>query len=172
MTPTTTASQTALLSALLAQAKDAIDKGIAACPESKRLCQLGDNKATPLWLVGHMASVADFTGNSMGLGKELTFPKDWRSKFTPESFGGSPISADAGDYPSWDEVVSAFNTVQDNLIQGVAELSDDDLAGPPKGKVPERLQAALNSVQATLAMNLRHNIHHGGQLALLANSPD
>ena len=145
---------------------------VEKCPEAKRLAQPGENKATPLWLIGHLANVGDYLGNVLGLGMESMLPGDWRKKFNPSQFGGTPITANAADYPSWDEVAETYGKVMTRLAEGVAALSDDDLTGPAKGKVPEQLQSAMKTIENAITICLLHDSHHRGQIALLANSAD
>ena len=147
------------------------EKVIAACPEGRRLYQLGEGKATPLWLIGHLSNTTDFIGGTLGLGLEGIVPKEWREKFLPTSFGGNPITANAGDYPSWDEVVDLYGRVMTRYTEALAGLNDDDLAGPTKGEVPDALKEMLSTIQDTITLNLVHDGHHRGQLALLANAP-
>ena len=148
------------------------EKAIKSCPENKRYFQLADNKATPIWLIGHMANTAEFIGNSIGLGSSSGAIKpEWRSKFTPDGFGGDKITSNPADYPKWEEVVEAYKKAFGHLIQEAAGLTDEQLLGPPKGKVPPPLAGMLTNLQDCMTLNIIHDSHHRGQFGLLAAAP-
>jgi len=161
------------LARLLAGAQSQTEKYLKSCPEGRRYFNLGDNKATPIWLAGHMANTAEFIGNVIGLGSPSGAIQDtWRRKFTPDQFGGDKISTNAADYPAWEEIGNAYKKVMSHLAQEVAGLSDEQLLAAPKGKVPPPLAGMLSTVQDCITLNIVHDSHHRGQLALLANAPD
>lgn len=166
-TATATAVQglAGMLKGCLEQTKKYIDK----TTEAQRFVQIADGKATPLWLVGHMAFGIDFLGNVLTLGLEPALPADFNAKFSPTEFGGAAITTDPANYPSWDEVVKGYEDAMARLIEGVSALTDDDLPGAPKGDVPDMLKSMLSSVQAGIALEVIHDSHHRGQLALLIN---
>jgi len=170
MADTTTAGACSALADLLKANRDMTVKACAACPEDKRLYQLADGKATPLWLLGHMANVANFVGITMGLGKDPVFPADWSAKFNPTEFGGGPITTDAANYPAWDDLVAKYTEVMTVLADGTAALEDSQLTGPALGTVPPPMAAMVPNLQAAIVMHVLHDPHHRGQLALLAGS--
>lgn len=169
MTDTTTAGvATGALAELLKANCEQTVKACEACPEGKRLYQLADGKATPLWLLGHMANLANLVGVTMGLGKESLFPADWGAKFNPTQFGGSPITSNADDYPGWDELLEKYKAVMTTLAEGTAELEDAQLTGDCLGTVPPPLAEMVPNLKAAIVMHLIHDSHHRGQIALLA----
>jgi hypothetical protein len=169
-TPSQPVAQT--LSMLLNIQLGQTSNSIKACPENRRFHQVGPGKATPIWLVGHLANSANFLGMLIGLGQKSDFPKDWSPRFTPGMFGGLPITTNPGDYPAWDEVVEAYKRVMGNYVKAVGELKDAEIPGPCRGKVPPPLAGMLPDLQASICVNIVHDGHHRGQLALLANAPD
>lgn len=149
------------------------EKAIKACPDGRWYHRLGPDKATPLWLLGHLANTADFIGNTVGLGASCgAIPKEWRRKFTPTFLGGDPITTNPADYPTKDEVIEAYRRSMNHLADAVAGLSDEELLGPPKGKMLEPLKALVSSLQDCVSLNIVHDSHHRGQLAMLANAPE
>ncbi len=163
----------ATLSRLLSACQAQTEKCVKSCAEKRRFHQVAVNKATPLWLIGHMANTAEFIGNSIGMGAPTGAVKEpWRKKFSPDFFGGDKITTNAADYPAWDEVVQAYSKVMAGLAQSVAKLSDEQLLGPPLGKLPEPLKQLVSTVQDCVTLNIIHDSHHRGQFALLANAPE
>lgn len=167
----TAGAATGTLAELLKTNCDQTVKACEACPEGKRLYQLADGKATPLWLLGHMANAANFIGVTIGLGKESVFPADWSAKFNPSQFGGAPITAEAADYPAWDELVEKYKEVMTTLAEGTAELEDAQLTGDCLGAVPPPLAEMVPNLKSAIVMHVLHDAHHRGQLALLAATP-
>ncbi len=166
-TATATAAQglVGMLKGCLEQTKKYIDK----TTEEQRFIQLADGKATPLWLVGHMAFATDFLGNVLTLGLEPVLPADFNSKFSPTEFGGAAITTDPANYPSWEKVAKGYEDSMNRFIEAVSALTDDELPGGPKGVVPDMIKAMLASVQAGVALTIIHDSHHRGQIAMLVN---
>lgn len=171
-TTVTTVTAAGTLARLLNACQSQTEKYIKNCPEARRFAQVAPGKATPLWLVGHCAVVADFLGNRIGLNKEGILPKEYRAKFMPVEFGGNPITTNPADYPSWDEVVSNYKKVMSSLAENTAALSDDELPGPTKGATPDQLKQMIGCLQDAITLHIIHDSHHRGQFALIANRPD
>lgn len=159
------------LSALLNVQLDQTSKAIKACPENRRFHQVAEGKATPLWLAGHLANTTNFLGSMIGLGQASDIPKEWGAIFSPSQFGGKPITTNPADYPAWDEVVETYTRVMGNYARAVAELKDAEIPGECKGKVPPPLASMIPNLQASIFVNIVHDGHHRGQLALLAAAP-
>lgn len=159
------------LSTLLNVQLDQTSKAIKACPENRRFHQIAEGKATPLWLAGHLANTTNFLGAMIGLGQESDIPKDWGAIFSPSQFGGKPITTTPGDYPAWDEVVEAYTRVMGNYAKAVADLKDAEIPGDCKGTVPDPLKSMIPNLQSSIIVNIVHDGHHRGQLALLASAP-
>lgn len=159
------------LSALLTVQKEQTAKVIKSCPENRRFHQVAPGKATPIWLMGHLANSANFLGQVIGLGNASDFPRDWSPGFTPKMFGGKDITTNPGDYPAWDEVAESYSRIMGNYAAAVALVKDADLSGACKGKVPPPLASMFPNLQASIFLNIVHDGHHRGQLALLAAAP-
>lgn len=172
MAETATVSAAQMLSTMIKASQGQTEKYIKNCPEGKRLTQFAPGKATPLWLVGHLAAVADFLGNTIGLNIPGSLPPDYRKLFMPVEFGGKPITTNAADYPSWDEVAKNYGKVMSNLAEGLKSVPDADLPGPVRGKLPDPLKSLFETIQGAAQLNILHDSHHRGQLAQLANRPD
>ncbi|MCC6143657.1 MAG: DinB family protein [Candidatus Hydrogenedentes bacterium] len=136
--------------------------------ESDRLLQLREGKATPLWLVGHLANTVNIVLVYMTLDKPFVLPKEFGKLFAPDFGGGMPPSTDASAYPAWEEVLVAYDTAMQAGISGVAELSDGDLPAEPRGKMPEPLRTYFPSIGATLLQMVQHDAYHRGQIGLLS----
>lgn len=159
------------LSTLLTVQKEQTAKVIKGCPENRRFHQVARGKATPIWLMGHLANSANFLGRVIGLGMASDFPREWGPGFTPKAFGGKDITTDPGDYPAWEEVAEAYSRVMADYAAAVAQLKDAELPGACKGKVPPPLASMFPNLQASIFLNIVHDGHHRGQLALLAAAP-
>jgi hypothetical protein len=133
-----------------------------------RLLQLREGKATPLWLVGHLANTVNVVLVYMTLDKPFVLPKEFGKLFAPDFGGGTPPSADATQYPAWEEVVAAYDNVMGHAIGLVGELEDSDLPLAPKGKMPDPLRAYFSTIGATLHQMAQHDAYHRGQIGLLS----
>lgn len=172
MPATATVTAAGTLARLLQITQGQTEKYIKSCPENKRLAQISAGKATPLWLVGHLAAVTEFLGNVIGMNQKGILPPDYRKKFMPVEFGGNPITTNPADYPSWDEVVSNYKKVMGSLAESTAGVPDEELNGPTRGATPERLNSMITCLQDAITIHIVHDSHHRGQLALIANRPD
>lgn len=148
------------------------EKYIGKTPENRRFAQIAPGKATPIWLVGHCACVADFLGNVIGLGQKGILPKEYRQKFMPVEFGGIPITNNPADYPAWDEVVENYKKVMNALAAGTAQIADEDLPGPTKTPTPDPLKGMITCLQDAITLHIIHDSHHRGQLALILGKPE
>lgn len=143
-----------------------------SCAEGRRFFSLGENKAHPLWLLGHLANTGEYLGNRLVLGNYSgAIPKDWAAKFTPNAFGGNPISTNPSDYPAFDEILEAYNKVFSQFVDGITKLTDEQLLGPPAGTVPPPLASRIKTLQDCITLHIYHDSHHRGQMALLINAP-
>ena len=111
----------------------------AGVPEAARLFQLRENKATPLWLVGHNAVVVNNVLLQWTLGGESLLPLSVMRTFAPAAAGGKPISVRAEDYPPWEEVLTMYDRTMQAAQAAVAALDDSALGESFRGKMPERL---------------------------------
>lgn len=160
------------LARLLGASQGQTEKVAKGCPADRRLFTLGPNKAHPLWLLGHLGNTAEFIGNYIGFGKPSGhWPREWAKRFTPEMFGGDKISTNAADYPSMEEVLAAYTKVFEALRENVAAASDGELLAGPKGELPAPLKTMISSLQDCISLNVVHDSHHRGQMALLAAAP-
>lgn len=137
-------------------------------PESNRLKQAREGGSHPLWLLGHLAnSLNVFVVMWVG-GEKAVTPREYGKIFMPESLGGDPITGNAADYPSWDEVFQNYQAAAAKATEIVKGLSDDDIAAALKGNVPEQYKEMFGNTEKTLGITITHDSHHRGQMALLA----
>lgn len=138
-------------------------------PERARLRQIEPGKAHPLWLIGHLAGSANAVGLRWVLGSESILEPEFGVAFAPDFMKGKPITSNAAEYPSWEEVLGIYDRVMKTLIEAVSRLSDEDLPGPPRGKMPERLLPYFSTIGKGVARLSLHDSHHRGQMSLIAN---
>lgn len=165
------ANPVAPLRDLYAKSCERTKEVIESCPPDRHLFCLGEGKATPLWLVGHLGCITDLLGRVYGLGTARLFPQEWRLRFTPHSFGGEAITAAADSYPSWSEVADVYDKVTRAYVEDLGSIGPEDLGQPSKGDPPEALRNVIPTVWSSIRLNIGHDSHHRGQLALLANCP-
>ena len=130
--------------------------------------QLKDGKAHPLWLLGHLANSSHVTIHMWACGGAPLIPFEYNKMFSPDTFGGDPITAVPADYPAWDEVLANYEKVSETCLEELRGLSDDDLSGELPGKVPDSARDFLGNIESTLRIMAIHDAHHRGQISLLA----
>lgn len=138
-----------------------------AVMEENRLKQLKEGKATPLWLIGHLANSYNTVYLVRSLGHSSIVPKELSVKFAPDFVGGTVPTTNPEDYPSWDEVVALYEKAITNAIEGTKKLNDDDWEKPLPGNMPEPMRSFFSSIGRTLEIMVMHDAHHRGQIALL-----
>lgn len=137
-------------------------------PENKRLRVLQPGKAHPLWHMGHLAIGFDSYVCGMALGKTPVLPADYYQKFKSTEEGGDPISTNAADYPSWDQLLADYEKSGKNCVAALRELDDTDLAGGPKGSPPEAFADFFEPISVAIGGMADHDAYHRGQIGLLA----
>ncbi|MBI2426047.1 MAG: DinB family protein [Candidatus Hydrogenedentes bacterium] len=137
-------------------------------PEDRRLYQLKEGKATPLWLMGHLANTLNTICIMWMFNEESMIGKENVRLFAPDFARGTPPSTDASMYPAWDEVKALYKDAMTAVIQRVEQLTDDQLPNPMSDKTPEPLRAYFSSIGASLNIMVSHDAHHRGQMALIA----
>ncbi|MBI5093057.1 MAG: DinB family protein [Candidatus Hydrogenedentes bacterium] len=133
-----------------------------------RLIQLKPGKAHPMWLVGHLTNTLNTVILQWVLAEESELTREFGKKFAPDFANGDPITANAADYPSWDEVIGLYGKLGDCVIERLKKLRDSDLPLPLKGPIPEARRDIFKSNQITLARMVGHDSYHRGQIGLLS----
>ncbi len=136
--------------------------------EATRLRQLQAGKATPLWLLGHLANTINTLVLRFTLSQESILTREQARLFSPDFAAGTPPTSDAAMYPTWDEVLGLYNQAMTQAIEGLRSLSDEDLPAPLPGRMPEPLRAYFSSIEVTLVQMIAHDAYHRGQIGLLA----
>jgi hypothetical protein len=131
--------------------------------EGKRLRQLQEGAAHPLWVMGHLTLTLDAVVNSIGLGEDSILPRSYFDKFM---FG--PVDADGSSYPPWDEVVETYEAVGRRVVENIRAASDDDLARPPNRDFPEQNADKWSTLGKLLMDEVDHDAYHRGQMGLIA----
>ena len=142
-------------------------KTASGVPEGSRLLQLRPAKAHPLWLVGHLANTANVVMIQWTLNGENVARKGFGKMFAPDFGGGAPVTTNAADYPSWDDVVAAYDKAMGAAIDGVKTISEADLPNPLPGRIPDPLRQHFSSVGRALNMMVLHDSYHRGQIGLI-----
>ena len=136
-------------------------------PEDKRMSQIKEGRAHPLWLMGHLGFSLDMVTTGWILGGERVLSDENDSRFSPKEFGGAPITGDPNDYPSWDEVIENYKKAGARTVEVLRTLSDDQLPGDVLGGVPENAKDFFGPLGASLMSMAQHDANHRGQLNLL-----
>lgn len=137
-------------------------------PAEKRLRQLQAGKATPLWLVGHLANTMNTIVLRFMFEQESMLTKEQARLFSPDFAAGTPPSSDPEIYPAYEEVVALYDNVMGRAVELVATLSDDELPNPLKGRMPDPLRAFFSGVEVSLGFMVQHDAYHRGQIGLLS----
>lgn len=112
----------------------------------------------PLWCLGHLAYSEGNLIHQFAKGGKNPLA-DWEGLFGQ----GSQPTADAGAYPSYDEVLAKVAEVRAGTKDYVATLSDEDLDKP--SHAPEEMKDWFGTVGQCLAAAAIHFGYHGGQIA-------
>lgn len=137
--------------------------------EQDRFLQLKAGKGHPAWFLGHLASSCDLVGTHWVVGLPAQFDESFRKKFAPDFLQGDPITPRPEDYPDWAEITAAYERAMRRFIDSVKGLTDEELPGPPRGDLPERLRERIPSLQIGATMMVLHDSHHRGQLAMIGH---
>jgi hypothetical protein len=76
------------------------------------------------WLIGHLSITGDFVRRKSG--RPPLTPKDWGPKFGP----GTQPSRARDDYPTMDELRTAFEGIYNDLISVAPTIPPEQLAAP------------------------------------------
>jgi hypothetical protein len=163
-----------LMSKLKVEIAHAFDAAVTATLETagkvtpdKRLRQPRPGKAHPLWLLGHLTVVTDTYLNGMALGMKPELEHLF-ARFAPSFAGGSPVSADGGEYPPWEELLGHYERCGRAGAAGIRKLDDGELGGKGKGDIPAEFDSYFAVLGRTLLALTEHDGYHRGQMGLLA----
>jgi len=112
----------------------------------------------PLWVMGHLALAEASMLSKFVTGGENPLAK-WKELFG----GGTEPVADAKKYPSWDEVVGAFERARSATFKALDGLSDADL--DRSTNAPENMKSFFGTVGQVFTMISIHVAFHAGQVA-------
>lgn len=137
-------------------------------PEGKRFKQLQTGKATPAWLVGHLANTINVLVIMFILEGDSVLSRELGNTFAPDFAGGKAPTENEEEYPAWDDILDLYNKVFDVAITGLSKLDDSALGNPLSNKMPDRLREHFSSIEVTLGFMISHDAYHRGQIGLLS----
>jgi hypothetical protein len=137
--------------------------------EQDRFLQVKPGKGHPMWLLGHLASSCDMAGAHWILGLPNQIDGAFRKKFAPDFMQGDPITTNPADYPDWAEVTAVYERAVRRFIDSLKSLTDEDLPGPTRGDLPERLKEKVPNLLMGATMMILHDSHHRGQMAMISH---
>lgn len=157
-----------LLADLLEGARKHTLQIVESVPETHRFKQLQEGKATPLWLLGHLANTINTLVIVYTLEQPSVLSKEQSVLFAPDFVGGKTPTTNADEYPTWDEVIALYNASFDQAVAGIRALEDDALPKPLPGNLPEGLRGFFSSIGTTLSIMIQHDAYHRGQIGMMA----
>jgi len=159
--------QISLYQAMLEKAQRDTLQVASGIPEGRRYHQFRSGGATPIWLVGHLAS----TINSVVLRWMFRAPSQFNREesliFAPDFAGGTPPTSDPAAYPPWEAVLEKYATVLEQAREALGALPDDALEQSMGDHVPEFFRQRFPTTGATLMQMVSHDAYHRGQMAML-----
>lgn len=114
----------------------------------------------PIWVVGHAAHA------SAGLLSMITGEPNPLARFDATLGGNSVPTADADDYPSFDDAMSMWENEHHRRLEALDTFDQSRLDEPPAA-VPESLRSFpdFQSVGRVFLLIALHEMSHRGQLA-------
>ena len=153
---------------LLESARQQTLQTAAGVPEANRLKQLQEGKATPLWLLGHLANTINTLVIIYTLQQPSVLSRELAITFAPDFVGGKAPTTNPDEYPAWDEVIAIYNTAFDTALAGLRDLDDGVLENALPGKMNDQLRGYFSSIGVTLGIMVSHDAYHRGQIGMLA----
>jgi uncharacterized damage-inducible protein DinB len=133
---------------------DIVNKAIADVSAEDWFRKPGDDSNHLMWVMGHLVVHRARTLNTLGI--------DWDASWAPLFSRGSERVAD-GEYPSTEEMRTAWNQVSAKLSDALHNSSADVLAkAAPKG--PPSFDGKTSGTVAFFAF---HDTYHVGQVSYL-----
>lgn len=160
-------AKTELLAVQFEASAQATFKNATDIPENARYKQLKEGKAHPLWVMGHLCGALDEVTNHWILNGEKQMDNEIDRKFSPEFFGGLPITSDPDFYPSWDEVMKLYTNISAKTVRLIKGLTDEQLSEDPLGPIPDEARDFFGNVGQSLNSMLQHDAYHRGQMMLI-----
>jgi len=137
-------------------------------PKTHYYKQLAEEKATPIWLLGHLAGSVDRILLQWTLQQPSIVGEEMGKRFAPAHAGGLLPTTNPDDYPPWDGLKLLYVDVMRAAIKGARELTEEDLAKPLPGDVPPDYRERFPTIDAALRLLIAHDAYHRGQIGMLA----
>ena len=112
----------------------------------------------PLWVLGHLAYLEGAIPTVLLC--EPNPVERWAALFAP----GTQPKADAGAYPSFDEVLTTYRDMRARNLKVLDELGEGSLDRTPK-QIPPGFEDAMKTFGHTFLLITLHNMVHYGQIA-------
>ncbi|MBB6430945.1 DinB family protein [Algisphaera agarilytica] len=117
-----------------------------------------DGGVSPAWIIGHLGFVSNNVASRFG-GESKIDLEAWGKLFS----GGSTPTADASDYPSWDELLGVYRQGHEVFIATISGIGEDVLSAENPN---ERMRQGLPTVEDFLSfVATGHVAMHLGQLS-------
>ncbi len=123
----------------------------------------GGNHA--LWILGHLALSESAIIHTFILGNETCPLSKWEPLF---GVGTEPLT-DASAYPSFDELLAAWEETRAFTLQTLASFNEDDLDKPTTG-CPEDWESLFGTIGLAFGTQIFHPTMHYGQLSDIRKS--
>ncbi len=149
---------TAAIKALLEQGRQWLMALISDMKDSATAFPTPKGGNHPLWVLGHVVHSEASVVARFIHGQEDPLAQ-WSSLF---GMGSTPV-ADAGRYPSIDELMAEFEKVRASTLKLLDSYTDADLDAP--SKAPADLKAMFGTVGQCLVSLGLHCAFHAGQVA-------
>lgn len=130
--------------------------------------QLAEGKATPVWLLGHLARTVDQILLVWTLQEKSIVGAEMGKRFAPAHVGGIDPTTNPDDYPPWDGLKQLYVQVFRAAVTGLEQLTDADLDKPLPGDLPDAYRERFPTIGAALRLIVAHDAYHRGQMGMLA----
>ena len=135
-----------------------LGKVLSAVTPEESLRRPSEKSNHALWVFGHILycrlSVLRF------LGAEQDFRPEWLPLFNR---GAKPVEASA--YPSWNELLSAWQQITPNLHKALEDVTEETLDQP----APQGVPSADKKISGVVRFFANHEAYHVGQLGYLSS---
>jgi len=147
-------TEIAVAAAMYKQNDAMLAKSIAGLTDAEWKTRPNDNSNCVLWVVGHSVWARSMVLSMLG----GAWTRPWLGKFVR---GSKPV--DASEYPSAEEIVTAWAEVSDSLKAAMESAPLSVLEAP----APEKMPTFDGKMSGLVGFLAYHETYHVGQLAYL-----
>jgi uncharacterized damage-inducible protein DinB len=141
--------------------KKSRDRVLARVEDMREHCMVfptSNGGCHTLWVLGHLAYIEALVIRTFMLG-EANPLADWEAVFD-----GAEVSADAGQFPTFEQTLAKSREVRESTLEFLASLSEDDL-DKTSARVPAGFADTFGTYRLCLQYVADHWYMHRGQLA-------